>query len=47
MKKELSEKVKYWVRTKDIATAWEICQLLADKLDMEEELKDPLCRGEE
>ena len=37
MKKELSEKVKYWVRTKDIATAWEICQLLLDELNSEGE----------
>ncbi len=36
MEKELKEKVEYWVRTKDIATAWEICQLLADKLNTEE-----------
>ncbi len=37
MSDNLKEMVRYWERTKDISMAWDICQLLLDELNSEEE----------
>lgn len=37
IEKELDNQVKYWKRTKDIATAWAICECLYNKLNSEVE----------